>query len=145
MAQQEQALWDAIDLMLGRTSGWTTTSLGKEPVETTIENGIGVNQLKAALVLKYKPEDIEDTVYFMKYRGYLVVHGAGVFNPEYVYSLSDKALEVASKGELPQEEQKAFNEALWSISPSMWGIRPNIPELMRRSKKLLSKREGKQP
>ena len=142
MAQQEQALWDTLELMLGRLSGWTTTEPNKEPIETKIENGIEEGQLRGELVLKYKPDDIEDTIYFMKYRQYFKIHYAGGGRGAWVvYSLSDKALEVARGGKLPEEEQRAFREKLWNLEPSMWGVSPNIAEIMRRAKNLVTKRD----
>ena len=141
MAQQEQILWDILKLMYGRTSVWTTTVLQKEPIhmEGVVENGIDSNKLKAELVLQYKPNDIEDTIYFMEYRGYFLIHKAGAFSGLMTYSLTDKALKVLDDGELPKEEQVAFREALWDIKPRVWGVSPNLPEILRRSKKLFGR------
>jgi hypothetical protein len=139
MAQQEQALWDTLKLTYGHTSGWETTVLEKEPTKTVVENGISSSKLKAELVLKYKPSDIEDTIYFMEHRGYFLIHKAGAFSGLMVYGLTDKALKVLSDGVLPKEEQIAFREALWDIKPRVWGVSLNLPEIMRRGKKLFIK------
>jgi hypothetical protein len=88
--------------------------------------------------LKYRPEDIEDTIYFMKHRGYLETHGYG-FAPEMVYSLTEKALDVAQSQKLPEEEEKAFQESLWDINPKIHGMGPNWREGWRRLKKGISK------
>ena len=107
----------------------------KQPVVSTIEHAFSVGELKGELVLKFIPADIEDTIYFLKHRGYLEHHGYG-FAPEMVYSLTDKAVEVFEQHQLPEEEQKAFKEALWDIKPNWYGMGPNLPEIMKRVKKL---------
>lgn len=143
MAQQEQALWDTLGLMLGRGSGWTTTTPtrpNEEPIKKRIENGISDSELRGALVLKYKPADVEDTIYFMKYREYFYIDKAGGCSLV-VYSLSDKALEVASSGKLPEDERKAFRDELWNIKPGMWGFSANLPEIMKRVKNFLAQRK----
>jgi len=126
MAQNEDVLWDILKLLHGNKSGWTKEIDGKK-TRTNIENGFAVTSLKGELVLKYLPQDIEDTIYFMKHRSYLMTHGIGaLINPEAVYSLTEKALSVSEEQKLPLEEIKAFEESLWNIEPKLYGIGPNI-------------------
>jgi hypothetical protein len=125
VAQNEDALWDILELLHGNDSGWTAEIAGREH-RTDIENGYAVTSLKSRLVLKYLPSDIEDTIYFMKSRDYLIVHGQGMIMPEAVYSLSEKAISVYMSRELPEEERQAFKNKLWNIEPKLYGVGPNI-------------------
>lgn len=139
MAQNEKVLWDILNQLNGKKMVMVQTIAGQEPKESTVENAFAVGKLKGELVLKYRPEDIEDTIYFMKYRGYLENHGYGLMAPEMVYSLTEKALEVARSQKLPEEEEKAFQESLWDINPKIYGMGPNWREGWRRLKKRISK------
>ena len=125
MAQNEDTLWEILDLLHGNQSGWTS-DIGGNKQRTDIENGYAVSLLKGRLVLKYLPQDIEDTIYFMKHREYLVTHGQGIIMPEAVYSLTDKAIAIHESKILPEEEQAAFKDALWNIEPKLYGVGPNI-------------------
>jgi hypothetical protein len=140
MAQNEQILWDVLGLLFGHSVEWTTQTAGNEPNSHTIENAFAAATLKGELVLRYIPADIEDTIYFLKYREYLVVHGHGLMLPEYVYSLTEKAIEVHVNRQLPEEEEKAFQESLWEIKPRVYGIGPNLPEFLKRWRKLFSRK-----
>jgi hypothetical protein len=141
VAQKESVLLDALRLMRGNRNGWTVQMLDKDPAEHMFEDAVHVAKLRGELVLKYRPDDIEDTIYFMKHRGYIEVHGQGMAAPELVYSLTDKARMVADSGHLPSEEEAAFREALWDIKPKLWGMGPNLPEWLKRSRKLIEKRK----
>lgn len=125
MAQSEDILWEILKLMRGHTAGWTITIMDK-PNHHEVENGYSVSQLKAHLVLKYLPSDIEDTIYFMKHREYLTEHGQGIMMPEIAYSLSEKAISVFDQKKLPSDEKAAFKESLWKIEPKFYGIGPNL-------------------
>ena len=139
MAQNEKVLWDILNRLNGNNWTMATTIVGQEPTESVVENAFAVGTLKGALVLKYRPEDIEDTIYFMKHRGYLEIHGYGLMAPEMVYSLTEKALDVARSQKLPEEEEKAFQESLWDINPKFYGMGPNWREVWKRFKKRISK------
>ena len=121
MAQNEEALWEILTLLKGHDSGWTTSSAGQDQ-HTKIENGYPVGGLKGRLVLKFLPVDIEDTIYFMKHRDYLVIHGQGMIMPEAVYSLTEKAISVLETKQLPKVEKEAFRESLWNIEPKLYGM-----------------------
>ena len=91
MPQSEDILWDVLKLMRGHTFHWDVT-VGGNTNHSEIENGRAVSYLKSQLILKYFPSDIEDTIYFMKYRNYLMVHGQGMIMPEIAYSMTEKAI-----------------------------------------------------
>lgn len=124
MPQSEEILWDILEIMTRRVSSWES-KFGDSVSRSKVEIECGVHQLKAELVLKYLPADIEDTVYFMKYRGYLSTQGVGVMR-EISYSLTEKALAVYDEHVLPVEEAHAFKESLWKIEPEYYGIGPNL-------------------
>lgn len=71
----------------------------------------------------------------MKHRGYLLIHGQGMIAPEMIYSLSDKAVDVFESETLPEEEEEAFQEALWDIKPKLYGVGPNLREWKKRWQK----------
>lgn len=139
MAQNEEVLWGILNLLNGANVTMTRTTKGHEPNVSTVENAFAVAKLKGQLVLKHRPEDIEDTIYFMKHREYLETHGYGLVAPEMVYSLTEKAIEVAQSQKLPEEEGKAFQESLWDINPKIYGMGPNWREGWRRLKNRISK------
>jgi len=117
---------------------WLETE-GQETQDHTINNAYSIGGLKGKLVLKYIPGDIEDTIYFLFNREYLVLHGRGSIAPEQAYSLTEKAIEVFQKKQLPLEEENAFKEALWDLKPNFYGMGPNLPEVWKRFKKWLTK------
>ncbi len=131
MAQNEDALWEILNLMYENMSGWTS-DIGGRKKRTDIENGFGVSPLKGRLVLNFLPQDIEDTLYFMKHRDYLMTHGQGMIMPEAVYSLTDKGISVYRSKSLPEEEKEAFKEALWNLEPKLYGIGPNLKGWMKK-------------
>ena len=143
MAQNEKVLWDVLSRLNGHNVIMEMATKGREPQQSTVENAFPIGKLKGELVLKYRPDDIEDTIYFMEYREYLVKHGYGLFAPEMVYSLTEKAVEVAQSQKLPEEEEEAFQESLWDINPKIYGMGPNWREGWRRFRKRVSKGLGK--
>lgn len=136
MAQNEQILWDVLQLLHGRSHGFEVQTKDQQPAAQMIEHAFPVGKLKGELALKYIPADIEDTIYFLKHRDYLKIHGLGLIVPEMMYSMTEKAVAVFEERQLPKEEQKAFEEALWNIKPSLYGMGPNLPEFKKRAKKL---------
>ena len=139
LPQKEKILWDALSLMYKQDVTVTTTYMGEEPKKKVVKNAIGVVDLKGRLVLKYIPADIEDTIYLLKNRDYLITEKTGNGGYDFVYSLTDKAIKVASSQKLPTDEEVAFKEALWDINPGIWGVRLNVAEMFRRGKKKLKK------
>jgi DNA-binding PadR family transcriptional regulator len=93
--------------------------------------------LEKELVLRYNKAQIEDSLYFLEKRGYLNKHGFVNFTLV-AYELTPQAIDVLEKGEFTEEEQRAFEEALFDIKqPGWFGMKFNLGELFRRSKKML--------
>ncbi len=130
----EDILWEILLLMQGHTASWEVRIVGMT-THNEIKNGYIVEKLKASLILKFSKSDIEDTVYFMKKRGYLKIHGQGIVFPELAYSMTDKAKSVFDKRVLPPEEREAFKESLLKIEPKIYWVRLNFCAL----KKLFAK------
>lgn len=125
MAHNEDSLWEILILLYRYKSGWMS-KIGEQIQSTDFENGPRVSALKSKLVLNFLPEDIEETIYFMKHRKYLNVHGQGTIMPEAVYSLTEKAISVYENKKRPEEEIRAFKESLWNIEPKLYAMGPNI-------------------
>lgn len=139
MALNEDVLWIVLELMHNRSDTWTLRILTDpdSPFEstTTEDHSMTVANLKKTLVLQYRPADIDDTVRFLKTRGYLLPHGYGIAAPEMAYSLSPKAINVLDRRTLPYDEQRAFDERILEAEkPEIYGIRLNLPELWKRAK-----------
>ena len=139
MPQKKEIVWDVLKLLNGNSIIRSTEIKGQPPTETTVENAYIIAKLKGELVLKYLPNDIQDTIYFLKNRSYLLIHGQGLIAPELLFSLSDKALQVIRDNKLPDEEEKAFEEGLWNFEPNFYGVGPNVSEGWKRIKKIFGK------
>ncbi|WP_417387139.1 hypothetical protein [Gimesia sp.] len=142
MAQSEEILWDILTIMEGNNSIIESKS-GDIEAENEVKNAYGVHNLKAVLLLKYLPADIEDTIYFMKHRDYLNLekHGYGQIALLEMFTLTEKALSVYEDQLLPKEEEKAFKESLWKIEPEYYGIGPNLKAWKRAWKKFFNRRK----
>ena len=135
MAQNEDTLWDILGLLDGHHIRMPE-KLGDPKKQIVLKNTYEIKLLKSELVLRHTPQDIEDTIYFMKHREYLTNFGYRAMWPEAALILTEKALKVRHEGQLPDEERKAFQEVLWDISrPKIYGIGFNFGELWRRMKK----------
>ncbi|MGB0908759.1 MAG: hypothetical protein ACPGYT_00210, partial [Nitrospirales bacterium] len=109
---------------------------GEKPNGPPTVNAIGISQLKSELVLHYSKQEIEDSLYFLDFRGYLRTHGLGIASPPMVYSLTQKAIDVLERGAFSEEEEMAFSEALFDLkNPGYFGLKFNVAEFWRRSKK----------
>ena len=137
MAQKENIIWDILELLFGHNITMSQQQRDQDPVKSRVENAYSIGGLKGELVLRHSPQDIEDTIYFMKNREYLVEHGYGMMGPAMACSLSEKAIKVWKEKLLPAEEQTAFKESLWDINPKLYGIGPNWKEMTRRLRKLV--------
>ena len=114
--------------------GWVIP--GDEPSGDPIQNAIGKGKLESELVLHYGKQQIEDSLYFLEKRGYLITHGIGMFSPGMAYGLTEKAIGVLDAGVFPDEEQAAFQESILDIfKPGTLGMKVNFGELYRRWKK----------
>lgn len=131
MAISEKLCWDVLNKIKGRS---TTFNKGQENSHI-IENSIPSYDLERDLVLRYSKAAIEDSLYFLEKRGYLIKHG--YLNLTLVaYQLSPQAFEVLSKNKFNDEEQNAFKEALFDVkNPGWFGMKFNLGEAFRRFKK----------
>ena len=92
-------------------------------------------EVERRLVLRHTKSQIEDSLYFLQKRGYLIQHGFTGLT-RVVIQLSDPALAVLAAENFSEEEQQAFKEALFDVKQAGWtGMKFNVGELFRRIKK----------
>ena len=114
------------------SSVWLKGEHSKEP---PLLNAIPAFEIERQLVLRYSKNQIEDSLYFLEKRGYLIKHGFQGLT-RVAFSLSESALAILKSGAFSQEEQKAFSEALLDAKqPGLWGVKFNLAEALRRFKK----------
>jgi len=122
------------------SSVWLKGEHSKEP---PVQNAIPLFELERQLVLRYSKNQIEDSLYFLEKRGYLIRYGFQGLT-RVAFQLSESALAVLRSGAFTQEEQKAFSEALLDAKqPGLWGIKFNVAEAWRRFKKWRKSARGK--
>lgn len=93
-----------------------------------MENALPLFVLERQLVLRYTRSQIEDSLYFLEKRGYIVKHGYSGLT-RVAFQLTDDALRVLRGGSFSREEQEAFREALVDVKqPGMWGVKINLGE-----------------
>ena len=136
MAINEKLCWAVLHRLHGHVATMRQTTVGFPDQEHEVENGASIGKLESELVLKFSKSAIEDSLYFLEKRDYLIVHGYGMMSPRMVYSLTQKALDAIRSGTFTDEEQQAFEESLLDISkPGMAGMKVNLREMWRRAKK----------
>ena len=134
MAISETLCWEVLGMAHGETvsSKWLK---GKHSDDPPIENAIPLFEIERDLVLRHSKNEIEDSLYFLEKRGYLIRHGFQGLT-RVAFELSGSALEVIESGSFSDNEQEAFREALVDASkPGWFGIKLNLGEAMRRLKK----------
>ena len=90
-------------------------------------------------VLRHSKSEVEDSLYFLEKRGYLIRHGFQGLT-RVAFELSEAALEVLEAKSFSEQEQQAFKEALFDIrKPGWFGLKFNAAELWRR---LMKKKSG---
>ena len=108
---------------------------GEHSDDPPIENAIPLFEIERHLVLRHSKNEIEDSLYFLEKRGYLIRHGFQGLT-RVAFELSGSALEVLESGSFSDDEQEAFREALVDASkPGWFGVKFNLGEAMRRLKK----------
>ena len=108
---------------------------GEHSNNTPINNAIPLFVLEKDLVLRHSKNEIEDSLYFLEKRGYLIRHGFQGFT-RVAFELSDSALVVLKSGSFSDEEQQAFREALFDVRQPGWlGMKVNLGDAWRRFKK----------
>ncbi len=134
MAISEKLCWEILGLAKGESvsSTWLKGEHIKEP---PLHNAIPLFVLEHKLVLRHQKNQIEDSLYFLEKRGYLVRHGFQGLT-RVAFQLSTLAIEALDKKAFSLEEQQAFREALLDLrQPGMWGVKLNLGEIWRRFKK----------
>jgi hypothetical protein len=105
-----------------------------------LENAVPLAVLEYELVLSHTKSEIEDTLYFLEKRGYLIRHGFQGLT-RVAFQLSARALSVLQGGAFTIEEQAAFREGLVDVRrPEFWGVKVNLGEIFRRFRKRLRPR-----
>ena len=99
-----------------------------------------VTEIEKILVLTYTRSAIDDSLYFLEKRGYILIEDLDIHNRRHHYSLTESALTALQDGHFSDEEQKAFEDALLDLkTPGMFGVKINLGEMWRRAKKSFKK------
>ncbi|MFZ2540546.1 MAG: hypothetical protein WAW75_02100 [Gallionella sp.] len=134
MAISEKLCWEVLKSCKGESvlSTWFKSENSTDP---DLKNALPLFVIERDLVLRHSKQQIEDSLYFLEKRGYLLRHGFQGLT-RVVFQLSDSALAVLEGGAFSEEEQQAFREALLDVrTPGLWGLKLNVGEALRRFKK----------
>ena len=136
MAISEELCWEVLRSAQGEIvkRSWLK---GSETDDPDLKNAIPLAQLEYDLVLHYSRDQIEDSLYFLLKRGYLIQHGHRELT-RVAYQLTDRANEALKLNQFTEDEQTAFKEAVLDLKKPGWlGMRVNLGEAWRRAKKRL--------
>ncbi len=134
MAISEKLCWEVLKSCKG-VSVLSTWYKGKGSTDPDLTNALPMFVIERDLVLRHSKQQIEDSLYFLEKRGYLLRHGYQGLT-RVVFQLSDSALAVLESGSFSEEEQQAFREALLDVAtPGLWGLKFNVGEAWRRIQK----------
>lgn len=90
--------------------------------EVTVNHGMLVTEIEKILVLNYSQQQIDDCIYFLDKRGYILVEDLTIHDRRHHYSLTQAALDAIQSGKFTEEEQKAFKDAWLDLrTPGMFG------------------------
>jgi hypothetical protein len=131
VAVSEKLCWEVLKRCKGQSvsSKW---SKGDDSDDPPIENALPLVVLERELVLRHGKHQIDDSLYFLEKRGYLIKHGYSGLT-RVAYQLSNAALTVLESGTFSAEEQQAFREFLVDVrQPGLWGMKLNLAEAWRR-------------
>ena len=134
MALSESLCWQVLKSCRGQvvSSKWLK---GSDTADPNLENSLPLFVIERDLVLRHARQQIEDSLYFLEKRGYLIRHGFHGLT-RVVYQLSEDALKILESGKFLPEEEQAFRESLLDVrQPGMWGLKFNLGEAWRRLKK----------
>ena len=134
MAISEKLCWEVLKSCKG-VSVLSTWYKGEGSTDPDLTNAQPLFEIERDLVLRHSKQQIEDSLYFLEKRGYLLKHGFQGLT-RVVYQLSNSALIVLESGSFSEEEQQAFREALLDVrTPGLWGLKFNVGEVWWRLKK----------
>jgi hypothetical protein len=134
MAISEALCWEVLRMIKGQSTlnKWFK---GSDTDEPDFAHALPLFEIERRLVLRHKRSEIEDSLYFLQKRGYLIEHGFSGLT-RVVLQLSPSALAVLEYGNFDAEEQQAFREALFDLKQPGWmGLKFNLGELWRRLRK----------
>jgi hypothetical protein len=132
---REDLCWKVLKRINGESVLEKWIKGGDSDDESVIENAIPLFVLEKEFVLNYVKSEIEDSLYFLEKRGYIIKRG---FNglTRVVYNLSETAIKALEIEKFTDEEQEAFKEALFDVKQPGWlGMKFNLGELVRRIKR----------
>jgi hypothetical protein len=134
LAISEKLCWEVLKSCKGQkvAAKWLRGDHSSDP---PITNALPLFVLERDLVLRHLRQQIEDSLYFLEKRGYLIRHGFKGLT-RVAFQLSDSALSALDRGGFTIEEQQAFKESLLDMrQPGLWGLRFNLGEAWRRFNK----------
>ena len=134
MSISETLCWEVLRNAKGQSVS-STWLKGEHSNDPPIKNAVPQFVLERDLVLRHSKSEIEDSVYFLEKRGYLIRHGFQGLT-RVAFELSESALAALKCGSFSDEEQHAFREALFDLKkPGWFGMKINLGEAWRRFKK----------
>ena len=140
MAKSEKVFWYVLERLKDRNVTMSQKLLDKPANESHLEHAAGIGDLESELVLKFEKSEIEDTLYFLEKRGYLMLHGYGLVSPRMAYTLTEKALQILESKQLPKEELEAFDTEILDVSkPSIWGMKLDVKSAWKKGKRKFGK------
>ena len=133
MAISEDVCWRILRLAEGKSVA-STWLKGEHSTEPPLQNAIPLFVIERDLVLRHTRTQIEDSLYFLEKRGYLVRHGFYGLT-RVAFQMSEQAAAALKAEAFSAEEQGAFREALVDLKhASLWGMKFNLGESWRRVK-----------
>jgi hypothetical protein len=138
MPISEKLCWEVLKSCKG-VSVLSTWLMGNDSIERDLTNALPLFVIERDLVLRHTKQQIDDSLYFLEKRGYLIRHGFHGLT-RVALQLSDSALDILESGAFSAEEQQAFREALLDVrTPGLWGLKFNLGEAWRRIGKWISR------
>jgi hypothetical protein len=132
VAISEKICWEVLRSCKENSVSFKSSDAGDGSSAKPIKHALPLYAIERDLVLRHRKQQIEDSLYFLEKRGYLIKHGYAGFTLVAV-QLSPSALDVLENGVFPPEEQQAFRESLMDLKqPGIWGMKINLGEGWRR-------------
>jgi hypothetical protein len=135
VAISEKICWEVLRSCKENNVSFTSDDAADGSSTEPIKYALPLYAIERDLVLRHEKQQIEDSLFFLEKRGYLIKHGYTGFTLVAI-QLSASALEVLKSGVFPPEEQHAFRESLMELEkPGIWGMKVNLAEAWRRFQK----------
>ena len=96
MALSEPLCWQVLRSCRGKvvSAKWFK---GGDTDDLDMDNALPLNEIERELVLRHSRQQIEDSLYFLEKRGYLIRHGFHGLT-RVVYQLTDQAFRILESG-----------------------------------------------